>query len=108
MSITGSGTVSTGSGTINVINSLPGLTNWTVTTPNTPTFYYMGGYGISTVNNEPEQLIDRIGRIMDQLMLTEDENHIQALKHLTYAKAYLEKSLLDKINEKTNGDSKPN
>lgn len=106
MRITGTGTVSVGSGAINVINSLPGLTNWTVATPNT--VYHMGGYGISTIHEEPKQLIDRIGRIIDQVMLIEDENHLQALKHLTYAKAYLEKSLLDKINEKTNGDSKPN
>ena len=38
---------------------------------------------------------------------TNNEYEDQALKHLTYAKAFLEKSLLEKIKEKTDGNSKP-
>lgn len=37
-----------------------------------------------------------------------DDYAVNAIKHLKYAKAFLDKRMLDKINEKINGDSKPN
>lgn len=37
-----------------------------------------------------------------------DDHAVNAIKHLKYAKAFLDKRMLDKINEKINGDSKPN
>jgi hypothetical protein len=52
-----------------------------------------------------EAVIDQITSLIDKLSATEDQNQLHAVKHLTYAKAFLEKMLLDKINEKTNGDS---
>jgi hypothetical protein len=49
--------------------------------------------------------VDQIEQLIHLLENTEEENQLSAVKHLTYAKAFLEKMLLDKINKKTNGHS---
>lgn len=71
------------------------------------TGYYIHNPLLQT-SESSQDVIDQIGKLMDKLSITEDENQLNAVKHLTYAKAFLEKMLLDKINEKTNGDSKSN
>ena len=108
--LTGTGTTTTistaNSGSIGILN--PGTSSGTT--------YYVQNYPkygytdvINPVENDPQNAIDEIGRIIDKLMLNDDnENQNQAVKHLTYAKAYMEKILLDKINEKTHGHSESN
>lgn len=49
--------------------------------------------------------VDQIEHLIHLLENTEEQNQQSAVKHLTYAKAFLEKMLLDKINQKTNGHS---
>lgn len=100
--VSGSGTMNlTGTSTTGVgtITTTPLTGNSTYIVPS-----YFNGPIIST-EEESKVAIDQIGRLMDKLCITEDENQLNAVKHLTYAKAFLEKMLLDKINEKTNGDS---
>ena len=99
-----------GSGSMNLTGpSTTGIGSTITTTPLTGNSTYIApsyfnGPIIST-EEESKVAIDQIGRLMDKLCITEDENQLNAVKHLTYAKAFLEKMLLDKINEKTNGDS---
>lgn len=100
----GSGTISisTGTGTANphqfIARTLPPVTLLEVLQQ---TYY-----------DQPDPskaVIDQIQDLIDKLSQTtidhKDENQLSAVKHLTYAKAFLEKMLLDKINEKTNGHS---
>jgi hypothetical protein len=53
-----------------------------------------------TYEAAPETIIDQIGEMTTKLSDSDDQNQINAVKHLTYAKAYLEKMLLDKLNNK--------
>lgn len=48
---------------------------------------------------EPEYIIERIDKILKALDHSEDENYAKAVKHLGFAKAYLEKSILEKLNQ---------
>lgn len=100
--VSGSGTMyltGTGTGIGSTLTTAPLSGSSTYIVPS-----YFNGPIIST-EEESKVAIDQIGRLMDKLCITEDENQLNAVKHLTYAKAFLEKMLLDKINEKTNGDS---
>lgn len=47
-----------------------------------------------------EGTIDQISSLINKLSDTENENQLNAVKHLTYAKAYLDKILLDTLNQK--------
>jgi hypothetical protein len=47
-----------------------------------------------------EGTIDQISSLISKLSDTENENQLNAVKHLTYAKAYLDKILLDTLNQK--------
>ena len=56
-----------------------------------------------------EDVVEVLGKLLELVSQVQnpseyDEN---ALKHIKYAKAYLEKALLDKINQHIDGDSKP-
>ena len=52
-----------------------------------------------TYEGAPETIIDQIGEMTTKLSDTDDQNQLNAVKHLNYAKAYLEKMLLDKLNQ---------
>lgn len=58
---------------------------------------------------DKKDLVASLGTVIDLLIEKKDKTDYEdnALKHLKYAKAYLEKALLDKINQKTDGNSKP-
>lgn len=92
-------TVSTGSN----INGILGGTT-TGTTYVTPSYIMHGGvYGtIEEIDPPvvPENVIDELTLMIASLEKDEDEQMQKAVKHLTFAKAYLEKMVLDKLNQK--------
>jgi hypothetical protein len=91
-------TVSTGSS----INGILGGT--TTGTTYTPSYIMHGGvYGtIEEIDPPvvPENVIDELTLMIASLEKDEDEQMQKAVKHLTFAKAYLEKMVLDKLNQK--------
>lgn len=96
-------------------STLPGLNTW----GNAGWNGLPGISGINGITIMEEAIKDLIVNSREDIvksletsigLLTEktgNEYEEQALKHLTYAKAFLEKSLLEKIKEKTDGNSKP-
>ena len=55
---------------------------------------------IINAQNEPKNTVDKIKELILSLEDNKDEQTQKAVKHLTFAKVYLEKMVLDKLNEK--------
>lgn len=101
-------TVNTGSSITGTVNTLPGtisgiLTGTTTGKTYTPSYITHGGvYGtIEEIDTPvvPENVIDELTLMIASLEKEEDEQMQKAVKHLTFAKAYLEKMVLDKLNQ---------
>lgn len=57
--------------------------------------------------SKPVNVVEKIDEILLDMAVMDSELELQAIKHLNYAKAYLEKRTLDVLNNKKNGNSKP-
>lgn len=93
-------TASTGTGTGTISSILGGTTTGTTYTRSYIT--HGGVYGtIETIEPPvvPENVIDELTLMISSLEKEEDEQMQKAVKHLTFAKAYLEKMVLDKLNQ---------
>jgi hypothetical protein len=105
------GTVSTGSsiGVLTTGTTGSSITTHQVTLPEMENFVglALNGYWEQKKESDSKSAVTQLEKIISKLSNTDNENQLNAVKHLTYAKAYLEKMLLDIINQKTNGDSKP-
>ncbi len=95
--------ITVSSSSTNTINGILGGTT-TGTTYVTPSYIMHGGvYGtIEEIEPPvvPENVIDELTLMIASLEKDEDEQMQKAVKHLTFAKAYLEKMVLDKLNQK--------
>ena len=106
------GTITTTGGTSTVSYQLSGLSGtsgsigpmgilnyngYSFVTPNT---YSDESLRDTELKAQPETIIDNIQELISRMESTEDEEMQKACKHLTFAKAYLEKMVLDKLNQK--------
>jgi hypothetical protein len=98
-------TVTTGSN-VTTGSSITGILNGTTTGTTYYTPQYVMNQGVyGTIENieppvVPENVIDELTLMIASLEKDEDEQMQKAVKHLTFAKAYLEKMVLDKLNQK--------
>lgn len=116
-------------------NSGSGLTGRVITTTGTGTITTLGntGYATHTLNpntysisvpptsplmeqllgdaqdmqvNKVIEYLERMITLLDASALT-DDNAVNAIKHLKFAKAFLDKRMLDKINQTIDGKRNP-
>ena len=105
-----SGMTSANTGTLTATSLITSLTGGSTTYTVPPLQDWMNAVFIGHANSgaqpyDPvtglnEGTIDQISSLINKLSDTENENQLNAVKHLTYAKAYLDKILLDTLNQK--------